>query len=80
MPTIYMRNFPARMYKKLKERAEHHRRSVTQEAAIILEEVLNDNDRAERAWEQIDRIRERVSKRYGTFSDSSAMIRKDRQR
>lgn len=40
MAILQVRNLPDRVYGKLKERAAEHRRSVTQETILVLEEAL----------------------------------------
>jgi len=80
MATIYIRTLPAGVYQRLKERAKRNRRSVTQEAAVILEEALRKPERPEQAWKTIDALRERLRARYGTFKDSAPLLREDRQR
>ena len=80
MASIYIRDLSPSTYKKLKERAKQNRRSVTQEAAMVLDEALGKQEQSKQLWERIDRIRERVTARYGSFSDSAPMIREDRRR
>lgn len=41
MPTLMVKNIPARLHVRLKEEAKKHRRSMTQEAIVILERSLN---------------------------------------
>ena len=80
MPSVYIRNVPSPVYRRLKERAKHNRRSITREAAMILEEAVGSEDRPLEVWETIDRIRERLRVRYGSFPDSVTLIREDRGR
>lgn len=80
MANIYIRSFPTASFKNLKDRARRNRRSVTQEAARILEEALEEQTRVQRVWEQIDLIRKRLLRQYGSFSDSTLLIREDRDR
>ena len=80
MASIYIRDLSPSTYKKLKERAKQNRRSVTQEAAMVLDEALGKQEQSKQLWERIDRIRERVTARYGSFSDSAPKIREDRRR
>lgn len=40
MSDILIKNVPAKVHKKLKEMASHHRRSMTREALSLLEEGL----------------------------------------
>ncbi|MDR7487171.1 MAG: Arc family DNA-binding protein, partial [Armatimonadota bacterium] len=80
MPTLTIRNLPADVYARLRERARRNRRSVTQEAAMIIEEALRQAEAASNPWAQVDRIRESVRSRYGSFPDSATLIREDRER
>ena len=41
MPTLIIRDIPDLTYRRLKESAELHRRSLTKEALVVLEERLN---------------------------------------
>mgnify|MGYP000963585468 CR=1 FL=1 len=80
MPSIYIRDLSPSTYEKLKTRAKRNRRSITQEAAMILDVALSGHERSDEVWERIDRIREKITERYGTFSDGTAKIREDRER
>ena len=40
MPGLLIKGVPAPVHRKLKRLASHHRRSMTQEALVILEEAL----------------------------------------
>ncbi len=80
MPTLYIRTLPQVIYKRLKERAKRNRRSVTQEATVILQEALGKRGRPDEAWEMVGSLRERLRTRYGTFKDSTGLLREDRQR
>lgn len=79
MASIYIRTIPPAIYERLKERAKRHRRSVTQEAAVILEEALGEPESPE-VWDKVDKLREHLRARYGTFKDSAPLLRQDRQR
>lgn len=80
MPTLTIRNLPPDIYDRLKKRAKQHRRSITQEAAFIIEEALGKAETPSESWRQVDRLRELIRSRYGTFPDSTPFIREDRQR
>lgn len=80
MATLYIRTLSAEAYQQLKERAKRNRRSVTQEAAVILEEALARPEPAQQVWDLVGSFRERLRTRYGTFKDSTALLREDRQR
>ena len=40
MPGLLIKNLPAPLHRRLKEAASRHRRSMTREALVILEEAL----------------------------------------
>jgi len=80
MLTLYIRDFPEDIYQKIKKRAKLHRRSISQEAVTIIEEVLNRPKKELELWDEIDLIKERIYARYGSFGDSAPLIREDRQR
>ena len=40
MPGLLIKNLPATLHRRLKEVASRHRRSMTREALVILEEAL----------------------------------------
>lgn len=79
MATLYIRNIPDKVYQAIKRRAKIYRRSINQETVMILEEALKGR-REYILWNEIDTLRERVFKQYGSFGDSSELIRKDRER
>jgi len=80
MPRLTVRNLPREVYDRLRDRARRHRRSITQEAAAIIEQVLGRAGAPQEIWQQVDRLRERIRSRYGTFPDSTPLTREDRQR
>lgn len=44
MATLNIKNFPASLYRKLKERARRERRSMAQEVTHLLEEALEESE------------------------------------
>ncbi len=80
MATLTVRNIDDEAYERLKVRAKAHRRSVTQEAAIIIERALEETENSATAWHHADRVRERIRNLYGSFPDSTDSIRADRDR
>lgn len=80
MASVMIRKLPEELYERLKERARRNRRSITQEAAWILEAALSEAATSGEAWAEVERVREMVQGRYGSFPDSSAGIREDRER
>jgi len=80
MASIYIRTIPPVIYERLKKRAKRHHRSVTQEAAVILEEALGKPEDQGEVWDMVNKLREHLRARYGTFKDSTPLLRHDRQR
>lgn len=44
MSTLVIKNLPPELHRKLKEQAARHRRSMTREAIVLLEEALGRGD------------------------------------
>jgi plasmid stability protein len=80
MASVTIRNLPDGLFERLRDRARRNRRSITQEAAWILEAALSEATTPAEAWAEVERVREMVQRRYGSFPDSSADIRSDRER
>jgi plasmid stability protein len=80
MPTLYIRDMPTSTYRKLKFRARRHRRSLTQEAATILEKALEEPEKETDIWAEMDAIKEGIYTRLGWLGDSAPLIREDRER
>ncbi len=81
MATITIRNISAEIYESLKERARSNRRSMTQEAAFIIEQAVGSPGVRDQApWVRVERVREQIRTRYGSFPDSAPLIAEDRQR
>ena len=80
MATVTIRDLSEETYRRLKDRAQRHRRSITQEAAWILEAALAEPATPTEAWAEVERVREMLRRRYGPFTDSTDDIREDRER
>ena len=81
MATITIRNISVEIYECLKERARSNRRSITQEAAFIIEQAVGSPGVRDQApWVRVERVREQIRTRYGSFPDSAPLIAEDRQR
>ncbi len=81
MATITIRNVSVEIYERLKESARSNRRSITQEAAFLIEQAVGTPGVREQAvWARVDRVREQIRNRYGSFADSAPLIAEDRQR
>lgn len=78
--TLIARNLPAEVYARLKERAKRSRRSITQEAATIIEDSVGQAGASADPWTEMSRIREALRTRAGDFRDSTGLIREDRRR
>ncbi len=81
MPTIQIRDIPQDIYDKLVESAEKNRRSLTQEAVTILENVLVHEDSKTRKTNALKRL-ERMKHHFKGLStdDIVAIVREDRDR
>jgi antitoxin FitA len=66
------------LLQQLQQRAASHGRSVEAEARGILEDALRKD--ADQIWAEVDAIRERLAASGRTFSDSTELIREDRDR
>ena len=42
MPGLVIKDLPAKLHRKLKERAARHRRSMTKEVLVVLERALSE--------------------------------------
>lgn len=62
----------------LRDRASRHGRTPVEEAKAILTEALGGKPSG--AWAPVDAIFERLSASGRTFSDSSDLLREDRER
>ena len=80
MATLTIRNLPPEVYDRLRERAKRHGRSITQGAAAIIEQAVGKAGAPQEIWQQVDRVREHIRSRYGTFPDSTSLTREDRDR
>lgn len=76
MPQILVRNLEEETVSLLKERAQLNRRSLQSEVQIILEKAARVTDGA--FWDQAARIRTHLKYQPGEFSDSTNMVREDR--
>lgn len=81
MPDVLVRRIPKDVYKRLKEIARRNHRSLNAEIVA----TLNDEDGWTRrrlqmaaVLPEIDRIRENIAKSRGILSDSTELIREDR--
>ncbi len=78
MPDILIRNVPEDVLEVLKKRASESKRSLQQELLVILEGAALQVQA--KAAGQADMIRETLSGYGREYSDSTGLIRKDRDR
>lgn len=77
MAQVLVRELSDKVVARLKKRAKEHGRSLQSEVKTILEEAVPNY---EQAWKRIDALREQLKRSERTFSDSSDLIREDRDR
>ena len=78
MPDVLVRDVPKKTVEALKRRAKRQNRSLQQEMKTILERSAQ-GDLAERL-EPLRRLRDRIRERHPEQSDSTLLIREDRER
>lgn len=79
MANILVRNVPESLVNALKKRARENRRSLQQEVLSILEGAYIESETRSPA-EIAAAVRSWLSSRGRTFSDSTELIREDRER
>ena len=77
MAQVLVRQLDDKVVARLKKRAKEHGRSLQSEMKTILEEAVPDY---EAAWKRIERFRARLKESGRRFSDSAALIHKERDR
>lgn len=78
MAQLLVRDVPDEIAAALKKRAAKHGRSAEAEHRAILEQALKQDLSAEEFWKEAKRLRDELSEQGRTFSDSSELIRQDR--
>ena len=78
MADLLVRDVPREIVDILKRRASENRRSLQQELLLVLEDAVRKE--SINAVEAATQIRERLAGYGRTFSDSSGLIREDRER
>ena len=76
MGQVLVRNLPTAVVRKLKMRAQQHRRSLQEELKDILEQAAQQNAKDVQA--KVNQVRKLFAGRK--FGDSSDLIRQDRAR
>ncbi len=77
MPQLLIRNLDEAVVEKLKQNATSNHRSLQAEVQQILENAARVN--TSNFWENAAQVREKLQNYTTTFSDSSDMIREDRE-
>jgi hypothetical protein len=81
MPILQIRDVPMSVYKKLKEMAKTEKRSVSQQALLILEKgLIRPEDRIARRKALFELIKKSWKTLPKSKLDSTKMIREDRDR
>jgi antitoxin FitA len=81
MATLQIRNLPDELYQKLIQKAAQERRSVSQQAVVVLTEGLEASaDAKDRVRGVLAEIRRHHAGRGKTLSDPVKLIREDRDR
>ena len=79
MPDVLIRDVPTHVVEALKARAAAHRRSLQGELLTVLEQAARAAD--PRSPQEIaSAIRERLARSGRTFSDSTPLVREERER
>jgi len=66
------------LLQQLQQRAARHGRSIEAEARVILEDALRPDPA--KVWAEVDAFRQHLAASGQTFSDSTELIREDRDR
>jgi len=62
MHTLQIRNIPEDLFRKIKKSAKDSRRSMTQEAIVLLDKALSDNNHSKDHLQQRRKLAEEVAK------------------
>ena len=78
MAQLLVRNVDEEIVIRLKQRAANNGRSLQAEVKIVLEQAsgIDTNN----AWQKVEQFCARMEKSGRTFSDSTTLLRKDRER
>lgn len=82
MTTLYVRNFPERLYRRVQELAAAQQRSLGAQAVVLIDRALQQEDlktRRSRALDSIARRRRTLRSPIGA-ADSLSLLREDRER
>jgi plasmid stability protein len=78
MAQLLVRDLKEETVAALKKRAKEHGRSAEAEHRAILEEVLAQKKKRDDFWAEADRLRKELEESGRTFTDSTELIRQDR--
>ena len=77
MAQVLVRQLDDKLVERLKKRAKEHGRSLQLEVKAILEEAVPDY---EGAWKRIAKLKKALDQAGRAFSDSTPLIREERDR
>lgn len=77
MPQLLIRNLDKEVVENLKQNAASNHRSLQAEVQQILENAARVN--TSNFWENASQVREKLQRYSSSFSDSSYMVREDRE-
>jgi plasmid stability protein len=80
MSILHVRNVPEALYRRLKERAEAQRRSLSAEVITLLEWAVAEAERRPEATLRAIRARRRFDPGAAGAPESTALLREDRAR
>jgi hypothetical protein len=83
MPTLYVENIPAAVYKALRERARKNRKSIAAEVIELLEQHIPtaaELKRRRKVFSELAKLRAMPPLTSGPFPSAEEMIREDRER
>ncbi|WP_236977369.1 FitA-like ribbon-helix-helix domain-containing protein [Membranihabitans maritimus] len=75
MPTLQIRNMPQEVYDLLQQSAKESRRSLTQEAIVLLEKVLSGTDIETAKTQRLEILDEIAKNRKLSKSDANLAIK-----
>jgi len=78
MTDVLIRNVDPKILERIKETAAANHRSLQKELKLIIEQAAGPDWRA--VLERADRLRRRIRKRFPKQTDSTILIREDRDR
>ena len=82
MATLYVRDFPDELHRRIRDLAERHHRSMSAEVTILIDEALKNEDIYQKRAEILSMIAEK-RKSYTAptdAADSLDLLREDRAR